>query len=258
MQPLDELPYVEYVTKAGDTKRIYADAWMSEDLDATATATQHAIQSGGKVSDHYQPDPQDIKVTLLFSEEPIRADLDTTVQGKTQVIPIAYPPYPNNTPLLSPGGLTNAAGAAIGAGARALGIDLGGASLPSSYTALRFDAPPGRGRAAYQTLMQLRQDKALVSIGTTVARLEDCALVGIHLGRKPEDGTAISIDLTLQQLTFSSTEETKAVPLPLEPRGAAKPTDAKAKAGAVDEGAQSGILKGLLNKAGVTSAGSGA
>jgi hypothetical protein len=257
MQPLDELPYIEYVTKAGDTKRIYADAWMSEDMDATATATQHAVSSGAKVSDHYQPDPQDIKVTLFFSEEPIRADLDPTIKGKTQVIPIAYPPYPNNTPLLSPGGLTNAAGSAIGAGARALGIDIGGASLPSSYSALRFDVPPGRLRTVYQTLMQLRHDKMLVSIGTTVARLDDCALVGIHLGRKPEDGTGGAIDLTLQQLAFVTTEEAKAVPLPLEPRGAAKPTDAKAKTGEVDPGAQTGILKGLLNKAGVTPTGSG-
>jgi hypothetical protein len=258
MLPLDELPYVEYTTKAGDTKRIYADAWMSEDLDATATATQHAMQSGAKVSDHYQPDPQDVKVTLFFSEEPIRADLDPTIKGKTQVIPLGYPSYPNNTPLLSPGGLTSAAGAAIGAGARALGIEIGGASLPSSYSALRFDVPPGRGRTAYQTLMQIRHDKGMVSVGTTVARLEDCVLTGVHYARKPEDGTGIAIDLTLQQLTFSSTEEAKAVPLPLEPRGAPKPTDAKGKAGEVDPGAQTGILKGLLNKAGVTPAGSGA
>ncbi len=256
MQPIDELPYIEYVTKSGATKRLYADAWMSEDLDATATATQHAVESGAKVSDHIQPDPQDIKVTLFFSEEPIRADLDPTVKGRTQVIPLGYPSYPNNTPLVSPGGLTNLAAAGISAVASAVGI--GGASLPSSYSALRFDVPPGRLRTAYQALMQLRHDKALVAIGTTVARLEDCALTGVHIARKAEDGSGGAIDLTLQQLAFVTTEEAKAVPLPLEPRGAAKPTDAKGKAGAVDPGAQTGILKGLLNKAGVTPAGSGA
>ncbi len=255
MQPLDELPYIEYVNKAGTTKRIYADAWMSEDLDATATATQHAVESGAKVSDHFQPDPQEIKATLFFSEEPIRADLDPTVKGKSQVIPIAYPPYPNNTPLLSPGGVTNLVGSGISALASAVGLGPGG--LPSSYTALKFDVPPGRLRTAYQTLMQLRHDKVLVAIGTTVARLEDCALVGIHIGRKPEDGTGGAIELTLQQLAFVTTEQAKAVPLPLEPRGQAKPTDAKGKAGAVDPGAQTGILKGLLNGAGVTSGGSG-
>jgi hypothetical protein len=255
MQPLDELPYVEYLTAAGDTRRLYADAWMSEDLDATATATKHAVESGAKVSDHFQPDPVTIKVTLFFSEEPIRADLDPTIKGKLQVIPIAYPPYPNNTPLLSPGGLTNAVGDAVGALASAIGI--GGASLPSSYSALRFDVPPGRLRTTYQMLMQLRQDKKLVAVGTTVARLEDCALVGIHIARKPEDGSGGAIELTLDQLAFVTTEQAKAVPLPLEPRGAAKPTDAKGKAGAVDPGAQTSVLKGLLNGAGVTPAGSG-
>lgn len=255
MQPLDELPYIEYVTKVGATKRLYADAWMSEDLDATAEATKNAVESGAKVSDHFQPNPQDIKVTLFFSEEPIRADLDPLIKGKTQVIPLGYPTYPSNTPLASPGGLTNLAAAGLGAAAGAVG--LGGSSLPSSYSALKFDVPPGRLRTAYQALMQLRQDKALVAIGTTVARLEDCALVGIHLARKAEDGTGGSIDLTLQQMTFVTTEEAKAVPLPLEPRGEAKPTDAKAKAGEVDPGAQTSILKGLLNKSGVTAAGGG-
>lgn len=255
MQPLDELPYVEYVTKAGDTKRIYADAWMSEDLDATATITKHAVESGAKVSDHYQPDPTVIKVTLFFSEEPIRADLDPTIKGKTQTLPIAYPPYPNNTPLLSPGGLTNLAGSAISAVGSALGIGPGG--LPSSYSALKFSTPPGRLRKVYQKLMQLRHDKELLAVGTSVARLEDCALADIHIARKPEDGTGGAIELTLEQLAFVSTEQAKAVPLPLEPRGQPKPADGKGKNEAVPPGAQTGIAKGILNGAGVTSAGSG-
>lgn len=255
MQPVSELPYIEYVTKSGTTKRIYADAWMSEDLDATATATQHAVESGAKVSDHYQPDPVEIKCTLFFSEEPIRADLDSTVKGHTQTLPIAYPPYPNNTPLLSPGGVTNLVGSGVSALASAVGLGPGG--LPSSYSALKFDVPPGRLRTAYQTLMQLRQDRTLIAIGTTVARLEDCAMTDIHIARKPEDGTGGAIELSLQQLTFVSTEEAKAVPLPLEPRGQLKSKDGKGKEGAVDPGAQTGILKGLLNGAGVTAAGSG-
>jgi len=254
MTPVADLPYIEYVSKAGSTKRIYADAWMSEDIDATATATQHAVESGSKISDHIQPDPVPIKCTLFFSEEPIRADLDPTVKGHQQTIPISYPAYPNNTPLLSPGGVTNLVGSGVSALASAVGLGSGG--LPSSYTALKFDAPPGRLRTAYQTLMQLRQDRTLVAIGTTVARFEDCALTGVHIARKAEDGTGGAIDLTLEQITFVTTEEAKAVPLPLEPRGQIK-TDAKGKEGAVDPGAQTGILKGLLNGAGVTAAGSG-
>ncbi len=256
MQPLDSLPYIEYVTKSGTTKRIYADAWMSEDLDATATATQHAVESGAKISDHYQPDPIDIKVTLFFSEEPIRSDLDVTVKGHSQVIPISYPSYPNNTPLLSPGGVTNLVGSGISALASAVGLGPGG--LPSSYTALKFDLPPGRLRTTFTTLLKLRQDRILVAVGgTVVKRLEDCAMTGIHIARKPEDGSGGAIELTLQQVQFVSTEQTKAVPLPLEPAHAAKPTDAKGKEGEVDAGAKTGILKGLLNGAGVTAGGSG-
>src|SRR5690349_12072795 len=100
MRPRDEMPYLEWSPKAGGTKRIYADVWEQEEFGATATVTEHAVEDGSKVTDHYKPDPITLRCVMFFSECPVRGDLDEEHPGKVEEVQLAIPPYPNLTPLL--------------------------------------------------------------------------------------------------------------------------------------------------------------
>ncbi len=220
-RPKDDLPYIEYVTKAGATKRIYADAWVSEEISATATITEHAVETGALVNDHYMPDQLACKCSIFISGSPIRGDLDGDYKGTIQNVPIQRPTYPNNTPLFTPGGLTQAAEGAIGAGLAAVG--LGSKDSPPSAARVRVfeDDPQGRLRDVYESLLGLRQTATLVAVGFSTCRVENLGIAAINLKRSSEDGDSGTIDLEFQQLNFVSTQSAAAIPIPVQPR--AKP-----------------------------------
>lgn len=219
-RPRDELPYVEYTPKSGVATRIYADAWESEDLTASSIVTEHALEDGSIASDHIRPEQITSNVRLFFSETPTRGDLDDRLKGRVQSIPLIEFQYPELTPLLSPKGLQDQIRAGVGMVASAVG--LGAPAGPTHYSALKFDAPPGRLRSVLATLMSLRAESALFTLGLSIARLQNMALVNLKIARTSEDGADGAIDLELRQISFVTTKSAKALPLPLEPRGQIK------------------------------------
>lgn len=242
-RPLLELPYIEYPTKSGKLTRIYADAWESEDLDLSAIATEHDIEDGSKPSDHYRPEPAVCSVRLFFSETPVRGDLDPKHKGAVTSVPLIEFTYPQLTPLLSPKGLTDAVKSGVAAVADAVG--LGAPAGPTHFQALKFSAPPGRLRKTLGTLTELRAQKQLITIGLTVARLKNMALLKIHIARTHEDGADGAIDLELRQLSFATTKSAKALPIPLEPRGQGKKDSVTVSAAEVPPGPKQTAAKAL-------------
>jgi len=243
-RPRDELPYIEYTPKSGKATRIYADAWESEDLTAASAITEHAVEDGSIPTDHIRPEQIIVNVRLFFSETPTRGDLDDKHKGKTQSIPLPEYVYPTLTPLLSPKGLTDGVKAGVGAIASAVG--LGAAAGPTAYTALKFAAAPGRLRKVLSTLMQLRAEGALITVGTSVARLKSMGLEEIKIARAAEDGQDGAIDLSLRQLSFVTTKSAKALPLPLEPRGQAKKESVTISAAELPPGPKKTVTAGII------------
>lgn len=219
-RPRDELPYIEYKPKSGVVTRIYADAWESEDLTAPSLATEHALEDGSIATDHIRPEQIVCNVRLFFSETPTRGDLDDKLKGKVESISLPEYKYPKLTPLLSPGGLTGAVKDGVGAVASAIG--LGGPAAPTHYEALKFRALPGRLRKVLATLMTVRAESGLITLGLSVARLKSMALINIKIARTADDGADGAIDLELRQISYVSTKSAKALPIPLEPRGQLK------------------------------------
>lgn len=222
MRPTDQLPYVEFTPVSGGLpQRVYADAWEHEELSIQTSVVSEPVESGARVTDHMRNEPITLKCRMFFSEVPVRGDLDPTYHpGTVASYPLKALTYPNNTPLLSPGGLTNAVESGIGALASA--ITGGGADGPTIAQGLQFAAPPGRLREFLQKLIELREAKSLFAVGCSVLRLDDMALTNAGIARTAEDGDSGALDLEFQQLQFVSTETAKALPLPLEPRGQPK------------------------------------
>lgn len=219
-RPRDELPYVEIKPKSGALVRIYADAWESEDLTASSIVTEHALEDGSIATDHIRPEQITVNVRLFFSENPTRGDLDTAIKGRVQSIKLPVYVYPTLTPLLSPKGLTDAVKSGVSAVADAIG--LGAPAGPTSYQALKFGKPAGRLRKSLSAFMQARAEGGLVTVGLSIARLKNMALVNVKIARSSEDGADGAIDLEMKQISYVTTKSAKAAPLPLEPRGQVK------------------------------------
>jgi hypothetical protein len=247
MRPRDELPYLEWTTKAGETVRVYADVVEDEGFAAPSLITEHAVESGSNPSDHIQPEPLTYTCVMFFSECPVRGDLSDEQPGKVSATELSIPPYPNLTPLLSPRGLTNAVGAGLNAVGSALGI--GGAQGPTQVTALRFDEPPGRLRLFIEQLLEERANKTLFAVGASFARLESMGLENAELHRTSADGDSGSVSLSFRQVSFVSTESAAALPLPLEPRGQLKKNTTTATAADVPAGPQKSVAAAALDTA---------
>lgn len=229
---LDRAPYVQWSPKSGGTVRVYADAVENEDFDATAVKTSNPVESGSRVTDHVRNEPVSYKCRMFFSDVPVRGDLDPTYHPGV-VAPYQLPTlaYPNNTPLLSPGGLTNAVEGAIGAGVAAL--TGAGPNPPKMAKALQFRDPPGRLQEFLQQLLIERDAKTLFTTkGDKAPVLTNMCLTSIGLHRTADDGDSGALDLEFEELVFTSTETTAAVPLPKEPRGQTKKSG---KAGNTEE-----------------------
>lgn len=246
-RPLDELPYIEWSPPGGGTKRIYADSWVNEEVSASAIITEHAVETGARVSDHYLPDQLAARARLFFSGSPIRGDLDSENAGQVQSVTFPFPEYPNNTPLLTPGGLTNAAEAGIGAVANALGI--GGESPPPKLKILKFSKNPDRLRRVFAQMLELRQKAILMAVGFSTCRIENLAIANVKLARTKDDGDGGGIDFEWKQISFVSTQSAAAVALPLTPRGQLKKDSVTVSASDVPDGPDKSGLKALKDKA---------
>lgn len=204
-RPVDQLPYVEWAPANGGTQRLYADAWESENIELPSLVTEHAVSSGAHVSDHYIPLPLRGNVTLRFAGEPIRGDLDTEFVSRVRSVDLAIPSYPPKLRL----------------NASAL-LGLGGGGLPKTYSGRVFDEQPTRLKSAFALLEEIRRERILVTIGFSIYRAENLALLSIVMPRASGDGSGGSIQLTCTQLDYVETDVATAVPLPLDPRGQQK------------------------------------
>lgn len=215
-KPVDLLPYVEY-TQNDKPLRIYADLWESEDLQFPAEVTEHAVESGARISDHYRRLPGTAKVRLFFASAPVRGDLDPQNQpGAPQMHTFPAHEYPRLTPLLSPGGLTGAVREGVTAIANVVG--LGPGAGPTGWTALTFARSPNRLRVILLKILELQANSKLITLGASVLRVPNMAIINAGIARTSDDGADGAIDLELKQINFVSAKTAKAIALPAEPR----------------------------------------
>lgn len=284
-RPKADLPYLEWTEpSSGAVVRLYADAITGESANLGAAVSQHAVESGSKVTDHYRKEPETVHVVYLFSGAPVRGDLDDENPGNTAPVALSYARSratrrPGVTPLKYPParapGLAilnpfNAASAGINALASALGIgglpkqvtpsEIGGeVRLPTSVQGLVFATDPAkRLDRAIETVRRLQSEGILVTVKTTFGRFPDCGISQAAVNKTPEMGTSGEITFELEQLRFVSSDVALALPIPVEPRALPKKTASAAGGATVDPKSQeASVAKKTANDYNVTAAGSG-
>ena len=258
MKSLDDLPYLEWTEPdSGAVVRLYADVITDESANLGAVVSQHAVEKGANITDHYRKESETVQVTYYFSGAPMRGDLDPDNQGSVQAQTLNYYPSgrvirPGTTPLVYPPGpgpslaLLNPFNA-IGAGINALFggklpdsltpsfIDQG-QPLPSQINALSFPNDPAkRFQAAIETVRRLQANGILVTVKTTFGPFTDCGIISAQPKRSPEHGTSGEIAFSFEQLRFVTSDIALALPIPVEPRALPK-KDASASGGKPKDG----------------------
>ena len=252
MTPLSQLPYLEWVEPdTSEVKRLYADVMQAESAHLTAIVTDHAVEVGSVITDHYRKDPETVSIKMYFTRNPIRGDLDDESPGVLTHFPFNFPKYPPGAPLYTPGGLTQGV---LGAVSGLLGG--GGDQRPAGYEALAFAEPPSRFEKSIELIRRFQTDGILCTFGTTFGRFESMAIL-LATPSREDDGTAAGVlEIEAKQVRFVTSDIALAAPLPVEPRGQPKGGNT---ANGADEvtGEQASVAKSGLNGAGVTTAGSG-
>lgn len=245
MKAKSDLPYIQWTEPdTGAVQRLYADVITDESANLGAVVTQHAVEVGSKITDHYRKEPEAVQCTYYFSAAPLRGDLDDDFPGSVTTVAMRYEASrarqrPGTTPLkyeqaplpglaiLNP---FNAASTGLGALGQALGIGtlpknvtpsgLQESALPNSVQALTFATPPKRLEKAIGTIRRLQSLGILVTVKTTFGPFEDCGILDAAIKKTPDHGTSGEISFSFQQLRFAQSDI--AVAVPLEPRALPK------------------------------------
>ncbi len=278
MKAKNNLPYLEWTEPdTGEVKRLYADVITNESANLAAAVTQHAVERGSKITDHYRKEPEAVQVTYLFSGAPLRGDLDDDNPGTVEPVTLRYVQNkarnrPSPTPLKyepnqnGPGlALLNPFNA-LSAGVDALGSALGIGNLPKnvdpselrasapgpkSIDALKFPSDPSaRFTKTIELIRRLQTRGILLTVKTTFGPFENCGITAANVKRTPDMGTSGEIEFALIQMRFADSDIALALPLPLEPRAIPKKTASAAGAdGKTPGGEQESAARKALREA---------
>jgi len=244
MKPKSELPYIEWTESNGAIARLYADVIEAEGLKLPAVVTEHAVEEGSNVTDHYRKQLEEGTFTMFFSGSPIRGDLDPDNPGRisSEKLPIK----PAKRPSLF--GVSNLLNAGIGAATDALG--LGGPSEPTHMSVLKFERQPKRLDSTLELVRRLQTEGLLINIKFSFGRAENMGITSAEFGRKPEDGDGGSVVFSAKQMKFVTSDVALALPLPVEPRALPKKTASADGASAQGEGDKTTALRALVKSFG--------
>lgn len=247
MRKYSDLPYLEWEEpKTGEVKRMYPDTCTAEQIGLPAVVTEHAVETGSKITDHYRKDNETSIVKMFFSTVPIRGDLDPDNPGEIKHFDFSLPDYPPGAPIYTPGGLTAAAKAALGS------LFGGGDPKPTGYEALAFSSDPGdRIKLVLDLIRRFQTEGILCVFNTNLGRLENMGITLATGDSEQDGGDGAYLELNARQVRFVSSDIALAAPLPAEPRGQKKGSGNNASGANTLSGSQSSIAKAAFNKFGI-------
>jgi hypothetical protein len=251
---LSTLPYLEWTEPAsGELVRLYADVVKDEAPVLPAVVTDHPIEHGTKIVDHYRQDPKTFRMSMFFSGSPLRSDLDPDVTSRPKTYNLIKGQYPDGPPIYTPGGLTNAIGSGISAGLSALG--LGGSGTPTQWTGIAFDVDPkSRFEKIVQLIDRLQAGGILVTCRYSFGTLDNLAILNAAPHRSAETGDGLELELDMKQVRFVTSDITFGAPLPVELRAIPKKSAANVGNGSEITGPKKTALKALGDSTGTNHA----
>jgi hypothetical protein len=241
----ENLPFIEWEDDSGATQRLYADVLLSEETTLAASVSEHPIEAGADITDHYRPENETVDLVLIFTDSGTRGDLSPNAVGSERLVPLVYPAARQQTDFQKAFD-TFSPGALVRMGLNTLNPPT---PLPTSVKAFAFDAQPSRGAEAFDTIQQIRLGAKICKVSTTIIDFIDMVLTSAKILRDDTtDQTKVSV--SFQRVRFVQTDV--AIALPVEPR-AQKATKAGAQGTHPEEAEvdKRSFAKKLLNKGGL-------
>lgn len=250
-EALGDLPYLEWTDPdSGELVRLYSDVWIDEAPILGAVATDHPVEQGATITDHYRKTPEEFRVTMYFSGTPLRGDLDPDNPGAVQTFQLPQGDYSGTgAPIYTPGGIFNAAEKGISAGINL--ITGGGASAPTSFQALAFSNDP---RARFKTILDqirhLQLNGILLTASSSMGTFDNMAIMSFEPHRSADLNDGMQVTIDMKELIFVSSDITFGAPLPKEPRAIPKKSATGGTGSEVSAGPKKTALRGLVTGAG--------
>lgn len=175
---------ISWEPEGGQPQTIDFDGSIEETYDGSATATEHAVETGAAVTDHVRPNNDTISIEAIITNAPI-----------------VVPTY----------GMDGATGSV-----QSRNITVNGQS--SSINVLAFSQEFDRVKTIDDKLQEIRRDGQVLTVRTTLRTIEDCVFERVRVKRNAEFANALSLSIELKRIRIASSRRVQ-VPLPLQRRG---------------------------------------
>jgi hypothetical protein len=171
---------IRYATAGGETKTIVFDATLREVHTAAGTVTEHAVEKGGKVSDHFRPSQKRVSIEAVISNTPIKP-----VGGKTGEV-------------------------------RAVNLDVKdshvvapGVRLPNRRSqgaqVLQFSQQFDRVKDVLAELNAIAEAGTLIEIVNGIVDYQDMVIVSLSAPREAASGSTITVTIDAVHIRFVET-----------------------------------------------------
>jgi len=195
--------------KSGETLAARFDVVTTETHESVMTITSHPVEEGANITDHARPENQRITIEGYVSNKPLWSNPGVEKFAEFRPIELAIPKQPS--PLApTPGGLTRAA----------VGFVEGLLKKPQNQAMVLAPTGdvPARAREMWELLYAAQQARALVTVSTALADLENCLIERLSVPRTTEDGNGASFQVDVLQVRIVKSATVEA-PVSAEKRG---------------------------------------
>lgn len=194
------------------------DIITNETVERDAEITEHPVEVGANIADHYRLKSRKVTLEAFISQEPLDPSIYPTLQGSLQGAPLTLPTYPQTLTQLIARGIFNPTGSAILiADELALGTFFGTAPN-ATFQSLQFSNPGDTLALTLAVLDDLYTNAVLVDVATRSAYYSQHLLGPVTTKRDKDTGTGTTISLSLTQVLFVSTQQVAAPPTPVKPK----------------------------------------
>lgn len=198
-----------------DGGSIKFDIISNETVERDAAITEHPVETGANIADHYRIKLRGIKLEAFVSQEPLDPTLYPGMSGEVQGVEIALPPYPAAALAIAQG--FDAATFALGA------IQRGFIQAPPTafmQQALVYANPIDTVAYVLGVLDGLYQNATLIDVATPSYYYAQHLLGPVTTKRDEKTGAGCIISLELRQVLFVSTQSVAAPALPVQKKDA--------------------------------------
>ena len=203
---------------------VVVDGSIHELHSISGEATEHPIEDGATIADHYHLRPRKYQIDGIITNQPLELP-SSNVSGVREVDkPFTWKANPTifgGTPLSTSVGGAGLIGMVGGAIASAAGLD------QHTGMARGFEPEFNRVASAREELIKYMTDGAPIEITTALEVYPNMVIESFDIDRDKSTGDSMKFSITALQIRIVSTEFSVAPPLPKVERG--KPASDKGK-----------------------------